>query len=480
MQSGQGIQQWLETKYNNRRSDEKGRMNMFKKICALVLAIAMVLAMGSVAMAATDTYTGSDKTEATIVKGKTEIPLTKSIVFFNENKSGVYEPNITFSYAVEPATINDMTYTVTDDKNPAVEAYVHPGITDGVKGMNIAFSSDNYVETTAADGVEVEHTGYLTVDLTKFTKPGVYRYKITESVTNPATDTDNNAKLQAAGLTARDSSYDNTRYLDVYIHYTSEDSTTLEMYGAVIFKSITSNGQNNIIAKATEGTAATEKTTGFEPGVGGHANKKTDPNVDKYTTYDFTVKKTVSGTMADKNHEFPFYVTVSNSISGAKFTYTAAGTETFTGMTLTNGAATLSAANFSIGSDGKGSNLTLKHNDTIKLVGVPSNQTTELAVVIKEFNDTYDKYTPSADATNGDIRMTAGTAMTADTGFDTTSSFTVKTNDVADQILTIDNKLDEISPTGVVLRVAPYVLILGAGIALLLISRRRKTASEEE
>jgi len=28
--------------------------------------------------------------------------------------------------------------------------------------------------------------------------------------------------------------------------------------------------------------------------------------------------------------------------------------------------------------------------------------------------------------------------------------------------------------------VAPYVLILGAGIALLLISRRRKTASEEE
>ena len=40
------------------------------------------------------------------------------------------------------------------------------------------------------------------------------------------------------------------------------------------------------------------------------------------------------------------------------------------------------------------------------------------------------------------------------------------------------NTLLVISPTGVVLRVAPYVLMLGVGLVLLVIARKRRLARE--
>lgn len=457
--------------------------NTFKKISAIVLALVMVLAMGTTAFAvgddgrtvvtgsttsAANTYTGANDTSATSVANGTTIPLTKSIVFVNANGSDVYEPNITYTYTVTPETVTESTYTVNDGTN---SGYVHSGVTDGVTGISIQFGTtiggaDTTAVTTSAAGVEVERTANLTVDVSKFNKPGIYRYKIAET-SSPAAVTD-------AGLTARTSDYNADRYLDVYIHYVDDDNDpstpeVLKMYGAVIFKSTaTTAGQDNI-------TTSTTKTTGYEPTSG---TLKDDTTVDRYTTYDIVVKKTVDGSMADKNHEFPFYVTVSNTISGAKFTYTADGSETFTGATVTSGVGALTTTSFQIGSDAKTSNLTLKHNDTITITGVPSNQTTDLAIVVKEYNDTYDSYTPSVSVTNGTISMTAGTAMTAQTGSDTTSSFAIKTNDVDSQTITLNNNLTEISPTGVTLRVAPYVLMLFAGLFLILFTRRRKEENE--
>lgn len=460
---------------------------MFKKICALVLAIAMVLVMSSVAMAAdpttnthADTYTGAGDTNATSVANGNVIPLTKSIVFVNANSSAVYEPNITYTYTVTPLTITDLpenTHTVNDGTH---EGYVHPGVDDGVSGVSIHFGTnvdgtDTATVTTSPTGVDIERTANLTVDVRKFTKPGIYRYKITES-SNPAAVTD-------AGLTARtttgDNAYNADRYLDVYIHYVDDDNNAttpevLKMYGAVIFKSTaTTAGRDNMNATTTV------KTTGYKPSAAD--NLKDDTTVDRYTTYDFSVKKTVSGRMADKKNEFPFYVNITNTITGAKYTY-------FDDPGTGNGdAETITGAAITKGTNAKTSGLALKDGEFVKFVGVPSNQTNNLTVQVTEYNNTYDKYIPSVTKTGtaGSITMTStnaatGKSMEAQSGSDSTSSFDVKGNDAAGQIITIDNNLEEISPTGVVLRVAPYVLILGAGLALLLISRRRKTASEEE
>ena len=167
-----------------------------------------------------------------------------------------------------------------------------------------------------------------------------------------------------------------------------------------------------------------------------------------------------------------FFVSISNTITNAKYTYDP-GTGTGTAETVSNAAITK-------GSDAVSSTIALKNDEYIKFIGVPSNQTSKLAVVVKEFNNTPDQYTPTVAATNGSPAMVSGQPMAANTGSDSTKSFDVVTNDVASQMLTITNTLEEISPTNVVMRFAPYLFILGAAIVLLVLMRRRKAHNDAE
>lgn len=476
-----------------------------KKLTALLLALVMVLAIGSTALAGdpgTDPDTGSSTTTTlpantigdvykddskTTTTGN-NIPLNKSIVFFNLNNSKVYEPNIIYSYAVAPFAEENqgkpLAATVTDDgehnDDVPVTVTVNNGIAGGVRNTTIIFSSDNALVTAAEKGAEFERSANMAVDLSKFTHAGIYRYVITES-SSPAPE--------SVGMDARTSDYSNVRYLDVYIK-NSAAGTGLELSGAVIFKT-DAKDTSTIPNNATDAiTTTTDKTTGFEPGVNtdpdgdGKIDYTADKTVDRYTTYDFTVTKEITGAFADKTNEFPFYVNVENSIANAAFTYTKDDTESFHNATADGEKVTLGNAAFTIGEDAKTSSLALKNGESIKLVGVPSNQTDALTVGVKEFNNTEDKYTASAKAKNAagadiDLVLTDTDLVKDDTAA-LTPVFGVKANDTKAQTIKITNKMADISETGVVLRFAPYALMLGAGVALFIILKVRKNKAVEE
>lgn len=467
-----------------------------KKLTALLLALVMVLAIGSTALADTNnTWKGSDDgtgLATTNIAGTTTIPLNKTLIFINKNESPVHEPNITYTYAV--ASQDPGEAKVTDADNDSIK--VTAGPTGGVyfddttdptnKASEIIFSSNNTV-ATKEKGNEIQKSTNMSVDITKFNHAGVYRYKITETAS---------PDVAAVGIERDATDYDNTRYLDVYIGrkvtggtgtatdpYVYSD-TELEMKGAVIYKTVETDDSKKGKDPIDKDF---EKTTGFEPGTNGTpgtTDYTNDTTVDRYTTYDFTVKKTVAGSMSDTKNEFPFYVSVTNTIDGAKFDYTADATETFVGATNASGVVTLTAANFTIGETGNSSSLALKHNDFIKLVGVPSNldAATPLKVTVQENNNTPDEYTLTVEAKNGGALTTnpADGKLAKDATGAMAAAFDVKANDDKEQTITFTNTIAEISPTGVVLRFAPYAIMLGAGVALFIILKVRKNKAVEE
>ncbi len=59
------------------------------------------------------------------------------------------------------------------------------------------------------------------------------------------------------------------------------------------------------------------------------------------------------------------------------------------------------------------------------------------------------------------------------------STFDVKTNDVANQLITVTNTLKEISPTGLVLRFAPFAIMAAFGILFLVLAHRRNKKKDD-
>lgn len=409
-----------------------------KKLTALLLALIMVLAMNATAFAATDLPAGG-KAQT----DDTELTIKKEVGFFAPDGTTINYPEITYTYTIAPVT--GVNATIKDDAGHQAT------VKDGVAGAvtmgtdNTAVIGPGSVDAKAAGTIKDDTFAIKVVEPMVFTSAGIYRYKITEAVS----DMD---KLGYEEATTNNED----RYLDVYIG--NKAGGGLEVKGYVLFY----NADANKSFDGTDTTTLTQKTEGFV-----HEDKDPDNDysddtyLDKYKAYNVTITKEVTGTMGDKNNPFPFGVAISDAPVNSDIVITVDGTNATTAdptlVALASGAVTMKNI------------ATLKDGQSVTIKGIPVGA----KVSIKENNNTADAYTLT---TTGLDNAADGTV---NAGADSTTG-DVKSTVVATKDVKFTNNLEDVSLTGVTLRFAPYAIMLGAGVVLFIILKSRKNKAVEE
>lgn len=182
-------------------------------------------------------------------------------------------PNVMFNYSIAPASKNELTST----GGMPVTAGVDGAVSLSPASVNYSDKKLNHENAGGTTTITAQLSAVL--DASKFTAPGIYRYKITQ--TPPELD----------GL---DVAHEEL-FLDVYVE----------------------NGNPGLVANGcTLSTAAGsgDKTSGFE---------------NKYVTHKLTIEKVVDGNQGDKNKDFDFTVTIKGADGEAyKYATVKGGTST--------------------------------------------------------------------------------------------------------------------------------------------------------
>lgn len=182
-------------------------------------------------------------------------------------------PNVMFNYSIASASKNELTST----GGMPVTAGVDGAVSLSPASVNYSDKKLNHENAGGTTTITAQLSAVL--DASKFTAPGIYRYKITQ--TPPELD----------GL---DVAHEEL-FLDVYVE----------------------NGNPGLVANGcTLSTAAGsgDKTSGFE---------------NKYVTHKLTIEKVVDGNQGDKNKDFDFTVTIKGADGEAyKYATVKGGTTT--------------------------------------------------------------------------------------------------------------------------------------------------------
>ena len=285
-------------------------------------------------------------------------------------------------------------------------------------GSRATVRSEYTNSDSATSGNKVNKPISFTFNPDAFPSAGIYRYKLNETATsvNPT----------SIGIT-RDKNYVTVKYLDVYV----------------------TNGD----------TAGEKKITGYvlwnsiDPSIDPQ-DKKSPGWSEVYNVYTLQITKNITGALADKTAEFPFKVTLNGQLSSAKLD---------TDGTLNVGSSTTP---YTVTGN-------LGDNGTMYISGIPTTVTFDIG----EKNPTADVYKATATARGIDTGATLERNKSIDKNtadYVAVVEGAAKTTIDANALITVTNELDSPSPTGVILYFAPYILIGGLAVLLLVISVKSK------
>lgn len=509
---------------------------IIKKAIACMTSLMAVSAL-SVSMASyaanTPTINTSPANKLSEAKREVGIPINKDIVLFNVDESQILSPNITYSYKVTEADIDATTPAKittyapgdleADGKTPkegavATVVTVKKGVIGAISTVGDDSSTTTEREATISFGAANDNKGNDNVtkhatnkesaeiiDLTKKVRnsmtitvdankiydpeygttghtntqvngPGVYRYKI-EDVTTPET-------LAASGIDRKykdtTDNHDKYVYLDVYTKY-NEQKNGLVVYGYVLLKDAQGNDNVDVTYDHTE-TGETLKVTGFDT-ESENTNTYSDQNFNKadltsdaYHTYNVKIEKAVAGDLGDTANEFPFQIELSDGKANADFYWTQSGdADTTPGILGSNGALVLGSANPTTNPDTStvtppSSDINLKHGESCTITGLP----TGTKVKVSEYNNTGDTYTVDVEK-NGDTtnKLISGAKMAKGVTASMSSATDVNRTDQGD-VIKFTNTLKDISVTGLLFNIAPFIFITAAGVVLITLFMRNK------
>lgn len=458
------------------------KTSIMKQIAVFLAAAVLASSISVTAFASGNEFTNGD---GIVVTDSQTITFRKEIVVKNDEAEYVYTPDITYSYVIDIADAEELKTNpdVTDTDGNSIP--VRQGISGGVTLTDdTAVFTSQRLQLTGGKGI-VPDDITAQVHLDKFETAGIYRYVITEQ--------DNYAELTAQGIT-RDSSYVSKRYLDVYISNTEEGAVDpLKVSGYVLF--VANDAGKFINGSDSSADTIIGKTDGFvdtSVKTGGGANETS--LADTYYTYNLTVQVDITGSLANEETLFPITVTTaagSASLTNRMFDYYVTVNGTTKEFTGPQGDAAINNPGGYV--EGQIS-CDLAKGDSIVIYGLPGNTSFNVKEQNADAEENVYKVTVSTEKETlpGKVSVSVGhnetiSAFSDNDGSDVMKEisnyvdYTTPNPTAGYKTIKFTNTLNDISLTGVVLRIAPYVILLAAAVLLgiFCLKSRRKKVSED-